>query len=71
MREEKIWFWKVHRCPIWGTHTSRARMTEEQARKAYPNLHIERVEPSLMVIQVAETAAELAERLPGRRPTQG
>lgn len=67
MREEKIWFWKVFKDPVWGTHVSRARMTEEEARKAYKGLHIERVDASLMVIQQAETPEEIAERWPGFR----
>lgn len=64
MREEKICFWKVFKDPIWGTHTSRARMTEEEARKAYKGLHIERVDTSLMVVQMAETPQESAKRAP-------
>lgn len=68
MREEKIWFWKVHKDPIWGTHITRARMTEEEARKAFPKLEIERIDTSVMVIQVAETQQEHAQRLPGGIP---
>lgn len=68
MREEQIWFWKVHRHPIWGTFITRARMTEEETRKAYPNLRVDRVDSSLMTIQMAETAEDLAARLPGGRP---
>lgn len=69
MREEKIWFWKVYKDPIWGTYTSRARMTEAEARATYKQAErIERVEQSLMVIQVAETQQELAQRLPGGIP---
>jgi hypothetical protein len=46
MHSDKQWFWKVHRHPIWGTFTTR-RWSEEEVRKAYAGLQLERLDSPL------------------------
>ncbi|WP_374586792.1 hypothetical protein [Ideonella dechloratans] len=47
MHSDKQWFWKVHRHPIWGTFTTRRRWSEEEVRKAYAGLQLERLDSPL------------------------
>lgn len=44
MHDDKQWFWKVHRHPIWGTFTTRRRWSEEEVRKTYAGLQLERLD---------------------------
>lgn len=43
MRTEPHWYWKIHRHPIWGTFTTRHRLTAAQVQDRYPGLRAERL----------------------------
>lgn len=36
MKSIQTWFWKVTGHPIWGTFTTRSRMTADEVQASYP-----------------------------------